>query len=163
MRTAKDFLREECYSLKGVLEETLRFKYSLDSSGDFYEECQARLTYISDELAKTPDTDYPNLQNLSVLLVQLSALISRIERSSISEYSWPFVTELKRIAVAMCSEPTLTNPNTPPEIHVLSAGGLDTYAIQPELTRPSGSRKRIHTIVFPRTLALCAVARDPRA
>src|SRR5690606_2028545 len=124
-----------------VLDETLRFKYGLQGSKEFFEECQARLVYISDELAKTEETDSDNLQNIGALLSQLSALISRIERSSIGEYSWPFVTELTRIAAALCTEPTVTSPNTPPEIHILSGGGLDSYAIQPELSRPSGSSK----------------------
>ena len=92
------------------------------------------------------------MQKLSILIIGLTDLISRIERSSIDEYSWPFVEELKRIATALCTEPTLTNPKTPPQIYVFAGGGLDAYAINPEQSRPSGSSKRIHTIIFPRTL-----------
>jgi hypothetical protein len=152
MRTAKDFLVSECSNLKGVLEETLRFKYGLEGSQEFFEECQARLTFLADEISKTDESDLPALQKNSFLLNQLSNLISRIERSSISEYSWPFVEELKRIATATCTEPTLIDPKTPPHIYVLSDGGLDKYGIIPEQNRPSGARKRIHTIIFPRTL-----------
>ena len=152
MRTAKDFLVSECANLKNVLEETLRFKYGLEGSQEFFEECQARLTFLSDEISNTNAADLPALQKNSLLLNQLSNLISRIERSSISEYSWPFVDEFKRIATATCTEPTLTNPKTPPHIYVLSDGGLDKYGIIPEQSRPSGARKRIHTIIFPRTL-----------
>lgn len=151
MKSAREFLIEECHNLQSVLEETLRFKYGLEASKDFFEECQARLSFISDELTKVADTDFGSIQSISALLANLSGIIARIERSSIDEHSWPFVQELKRIAVAICTEATLTNPTTPPEIHVLSGGGLDSYAIQPELNRPTGSRKRIHTIVFPRT------------
>ena len=154
MKTAKDFLAQECANLKGVLEETLRFKYGLEGTGskEFFEECQARLTFLADEVSKADESNHDLLQNISALLNGLTSLISRIERSSIGEYSWPFVEELKRIATAICTEPTLTNPKTPPQIYVLAGGGLDAYAIHPEVNRPSGSSKRIHTIIFPRTL-----------
>jgi hypothetical protein len=152
MKTAKDFLAQECANLGEVLAETLRFKYGLEGSGEFFEECSARLTFLKDEISKAAVSDHDHLQNLSALLAQLTDLVTRIERSSIGEYSWPFVEELKRIAVAICTEATLTNPQTPPQIYVLAGGGLDAYAIHPELNRPSGSYRRIHTIVFPRTL-----------
>lgn len=151
-RTAKEFLLQECSNLQSVLEETLRFKYGLDGSKEFFDECQSRLTYIRQELDQTTELDHDRLQLASTLLNQLSDLVSRIERSSIGEYSWPFVEELKRIAVATCTEATAANPNTEPQFHVWSSGGLDAYAIQPEPSRPSGSRKRIHTIVLPKTL-----------
>ena len=54
--------------------------------------------------------------------------------------------------MAICTEATLTNPNSPPKIHVLSDGGLDKYQIFPESNRPSSAGKRILTIVVPRTL-----------
>ncbi len=151
-RTAKEFLLQECANLQGVLEETLRFKYGLEGSKEFFEECQSRLTYIRQELDQTDQSEHDRLQLSSVLLNQLSDLVSRIERSSIGEYSWPFVEELKTIAAATCTEATAADPNTKPQFHVWSSGGLDAYAIQPEPSRPSGSRKRIHTIVLPKTL-----------
>lgn len=143
---------QECTNLQSVLEETLRFKYGLEGSKEFFEECQARLTFIRDELFKADEGDHDNLRQLSDLLNKLSDLISRIERSSIGEYSWSFIEELKRIAIATCSEATAASPNTEPQFHVWSSGGLDAYSIQPELSRPTGSRKRIHTIVLPKTL-----------
>lgn len=152
MRTAKDFLLCECANVRAVLEETLRFKYGLEGSQEFFEECHARLTFLADEISITDEADLAALQKNSLLLNELSNLVSRIERSSIGEYSWPFVEELKRIATATCTEPTLTNPKTPPHLYVLSDGGLDKYSIFAEQNRPSGARKRIHTIIFPRTL-----------
>jgi hypothetical protein len=148
----KEFLAQECENLESVLEETLRFKYGLEGSKEFFDECRVRLTFVKDELSKTNDADVDNLLRVSILLNQLSDLISRIERSSIGQYSWPFVEELKRIATVICTEATLSNPNTPPQFYVLSSGGLHAYAIQPEQNRPSGGSRRIHTIVFPRTL-----------
>src|SRR5690606_4315204 len=52
----------------------------------------------------------------------------------------------------ICTEGTVTNPNRPPMVHVLSDGGLDKYAIFTEANRPSHAGKRILTIVFPRSL-----------
>jgi hypothetical protein len=152
VRTIKNFLEQEKSNLAAVLDETLRFKYGSDGSKDFFEECRARIEFVSAELNKTSDTDNVNLQKIAGLLLELSGLLSRIERSSVSEYSWPFVEELKRIAVAICTEATLTNSSSPPKIHVLSDGGLDKYQIFTEANRPSSAGRRILTIVVPRTL-----------
>ncbi|TAM46182.1 MAG: hypothetical protein EPN55_06155 [Gammaproteobacteria bacterium] len=149
---AKEFLLQECDNLKEVLEETLRYEYGIEGSREFYEECEVRLDYITQELRSTHANDHIQLVANCRLLEDLSALISRIERSSLGEYSWSFVEELKRIAVPVCAEATLKNSNSPPKIHVLSDGGLGAYSIFPEPNRPSASNKRILTIVFPRTL-----------
>ncbi|MHA6911098.1 hypothetical protein ACQUJS_22245 [Ralstonia pseudosolanacearum] len=82
----------------------------------------------------------------------MSALVARIERSSLGEYSWPFVDELKKIADVICTEKTIFGDHTPPKIHVLSDGGLDKYQIYPEQKRPGVHTRRILTIVFPRSL-----------
>lgn len=152
MRTTKDFLKQECSNLRSVLEETLRFKYGQDGSKQFFEECQDRLAYVTAEVETLADTDISGLRKTAFLIHQLSELVSRIERSSMGEYSWPFVEELKRIAIAIAAEETLTDKNRPPKIHVLSDGGLDKYAIFTEANRPSSAGKRILTILFPRSL-----------
>jgi len=152
MRTAKDFLEQECRNLNAVLEETLRFKYGLDGSQQFFEECKNRLIFIANSISSVPSTDSANLRKSSIALLELSGLISRIERSSVGEYSWPFVEELKQVAEAICTEETVTDRNRAPMIHVFSDGGLDKYAIFTEANRPSNAGKRILTIVFPRSL-----------
>jgi hypothetical protein len=152
MRTAKEFLEQECQNLGVVLEETLRFKYGPDGSKQFFEECQDRLAYVTGEIAKATATNTAGLEKAAFLLVQLSELVSRIERSSMGEYSWPFVEELKRLATVLCAEETLTDKNRAPKVHVLSDGGLDKYAIFTESNRASSAGKRILTIVFPRSL-----------
>jgi hypothetical protein len=152
MTTARDFLRQECANLRAVLDDTLRFKFGLDGSKEFYEECAVRLEFLEAEIAAIDPADHRAIIRIRPHVLQLSGLISRIERSSISEYSWPFVEELKRLAIAICSEETLTDPNSTPKIHVLSDGGLDKYAIYTESNRPSTAGKRILTIVFPRSL-----------
>ena len=101
--SAKEFLIQECENLKSVLEETLRYKYGPGGSREFFEECEIRRDFIAQEIKNTNENDFSVLQEQGQLLNELSALISRIERSSIGEYSWPF-----------------------------SDGGLDTYRIYPE-------------------------------
>jgi len=146
----KEFLLQECENIKHVLGETLRYKYGLEGSKPFFDECEVRRAFIEQEILAAAENDYAAHGAYGFLLNELSGLISRIERSSLGEYSWPFVEEIKKITVAICTESTLTN--SPPEVFVLSDGGLDSYSIHPELNRPSASKKRILTIVFPRTL-----------
>ncbi|NTZ82543.1 hypothetical protein FCJ61_05880 [Burkholderia metallica] len=110
------------------------------------------MNFISNELALADEADHAQLRNLGALLTNLSVLISWIERSSIGEYSWPFVEELKKIAYAICTENTIDNPSTPPKVHVLSEGGVARYAIAAEQKRPFPSKRRILTVIFPRSL-----------
>lgn len=150
--SAKAFLLQECTNVKGLLAQTLRYEYGVDGSRDFFEECSTRLEFIAGELAGTSDTDLVALTNCGRQLNELASLICRIERSSLGEYSWPFVEELKKIATAICTEATLLGGNTPPKVYVFADGGLDTYAIYPETKRPSASKRLILTIVFPKSL-----------
>jgi hypothetical protein len=152
MRNARDFLRQECANLRSVLDDTLRFKFGLDGSKEFYEECVVRLRFLEGELKVVVAADISAIQEITSQVLELSGLIARIERSSISEYSWPFVEELKRIAVGICTEETLTNPRSPPKIHVLADGGISKYQIYTESNRPSSAGRRILTIIFPRSL-----------
>lgn len=148
----KDFLLEECTNLDSVLRETLRYKYGSEGSREFYEECQVRLEYITAALRGTDPKNSAELWNHSSSLQDLGGLISRIERSSLGEYSWPFVEELKKIAGAICAENTALLNDNPPKVHVLSDGGLSAYSIYTEAGRPAVGTQRILTIVFPRTL-----------
>jgi hypothetical protein len=152
MHSPREILLEECSNLEQVLDETLRFDYGAQGSQEFYDECQARLAFVKSELLATADTDHQNLQKNGNLLHQFADLLSRIERSSIEQYSWPFVEELKKIALPLCTEATLAGDSTPPLFFVLSDAGLGAYAISPEVQRPSGASRRIHTITLPRTL-----------
>jgi hypothetical protein len=151
MSSSKAFLLQECANVRDVLDETLRYKYGGDGSKDFYEECLFRLESTKDGIEKADEADYDQLTLFSGQLRKLTRLIARIERSSIGEYSWPFVEELKELAASICAEATMLNDKTLPKIHVLSEGGLG-YHIDPEQNRPSASRRKILTIVLPRTL-----------
>lgn len=152
MHSPKEILLEECNNLQRVLEETLRFDYGIQGSQEFYDECQSRLAFIKSELLATADADHQSLQKNGGLLHFFADLLSRVERSSIEQYSWPFVEELKKIALPLCTEATLAGDSTPPLFFVLSEAGLGAYAIASEMQRPSGASRRIHTIRLPRTL-----------
>lgn len=152
MYSAKDYLLIECKSVRDVLHETLKYEYGASGSREFFEECSARLEYVKTTLEAANDADHPSIRNCAELLIELSALVARIERSSLGEYSWPFVDELKKIADVICTEKTVFGDHTLPKIHVLSDGGLDKYQIYPEQKRPGVHTRRILTIIFPRSL-----------
>ncbi|HUB91919.1 MAG TPA: hypothetical protein VMA74_19515 [Dyella sp.] len=150
MVVAQEFLLQECKNLRDLLDKTLRYKYEYAESRIFYDECSERLASLERAIGATTDADA--LGHEVIHLNELADLICRLERSSISEHSWPFVHELKRIASAICTEDTLAGSNTPNEIYVLADGGLHTYRIHPEDRRPSYTKKRLLTIVFPKSL-----------
>lgn len=153
---AKDFLLNECGNLQTVLEETLRYEYGIEGSRVFYEECEHRLSEITKLIKATPEDASPSLAEHFYKLEELSALISRIERSSLKEYSWPFLEEFKEISLSACTDPNTTQLDKqgkpyPPQVHVLSEGGLSSYQIYVDGRRVP-SRRKILTIFFPRTL-----------
>lgn len=146
--TPQAFLLQECENVAALLEQTLRHEYGLDGSQDFYDECNTRLKFIEKQISS--NTDPHTLGQLGIELNDLSKLICRIERSSLGEYSWPFVDELKKMADAICIENTASGK--PSKIYVLADGGLDAYRIHPEPKRPSHRNRLLLTIVFPKTL-----------
>ncbi len=155
----KEFLLQDCENIKYVLNDTLRYKYGLDGSKDFFNECESRLFFIQETIKTIDNNDLPQLKNFGNHLNSLSNVISRIERSSIGEYSWPFVEEFKEISVDICAEipqhekdKKNKEKKQPPSIHVLSGGGLDSYRIYTEPNEELIQEKKILTIVFPRSL-----------
>lgn len=150
--SSKAFLLDECENVKDLLEKTLRHDYGLDSSQPFFDECSARLQLLTEQLNATDAADVTMLGALGRFLSELAQLICRIERSSLGEYSWPFVHELKKIATAICRENTLASPDTPPHVYVFADGGLASYAIYTEQRRPTAAKERLLTIVFPKSL-----------
>ncbi|MCU7862703.1 MAG: hypothetical protein KZQ92_01860 [Candidatus Thiodiazotropha sp. (ex Lucinoma borealis)] len=146
--TPQEFLLQECKNVAALLEQTLRQEYGLDGSQDFYDECVTRLKFIDEQISSAVDASA--LGKWGFELNELSKLICRIERSSLGEYSWPFVDELKKIANAICIESSASGK--PSKIYVLADGGLDAYRIYPESKRPSHRNRLLLTIVFPKSL-----------
>ncbi len=153
---AREFLLNECANLNTVLEETLRYEYGVEGSRIFFEECLNRLELIEQLINAASPTSSTALSEYFYKLEELSSLISRIERSSLKEYSWPFLEEFKEISLSACTDPNTTqvdengNPY-PPQVHVLAEGGLSSYLIHVD-GRRIPSKRRILTIFFPRTL-----------
>ena len=146
--TPKAFLLQECKNVAILLDQTLRQEYGLDGSQDFYYECATRLKFIEGQIAAAADAD--TLGQWGSELNDLSKLICRIERSSLGEYSWPFVEQLKRMANAICIENSASGK--PSKIYVLADGGLDSYSMFPEPKRPSHRNRLLLTVVFPKSL-----------
>ena len=170
---SKDFLLIECANLRSVLKETLGYNYGLEGTENFYTELTTRLDFIQAQIESIDASDTVNLQPYPGQLILVSTLISRIERSCLGEYSWPFVTELKKIATAIWAQNDrmgitvethgnegkeqpvkieVKNEDSPPMMFVLSEGGLAAYASGIEQKKASASRLQILTIQFPRTL-----------
>lgn len=150
--STKAYLLQECDNVKDLLEKTLRHDYGLEDSRDFFDECSVRLSFITDEIRAADENDLPTLHSRGRSLDQLAVLICRIERSSLGEYSWPFLHELKKISSAICRESTLHEVDAEQKVYVFAEGGLASYAIDTEPNRPTASRKRLLTIVFPKSL-----------
>jgi hypothetical protein len=146
--TPQEFLLQECKNVALLLDHALRYEYGLDGSYDFYNECDTRLRSIHKQISASKDPAW--LTELGRELNELSKLICRIERSSLGEYSWPFVEELKEMADAICIENSAAGK--PSKIYVLADGGLDAYGIFPEVKKPSYSNRLLLTIVFPKSL-----------
>jgi hypothetical protein len=143
---SKNFLLQECANVKLLLDKTLKHEYAPEDSERFYEECLIRLSYLQQELNNSRIGIASTARDLNIL----AELICRIERSSIGEYSWPFLHELKRITEAICKENKLLEDDQPPSVFVFADGGLASYAIYPEKNRPSYCRLRLLTIVVPK-------------
>lgn len=150
--SAKAYLLQECENVTDLLERTLRHDYGLENSRDFFDECSVRLSFITEEIRTANENDVSTLHTWGRSLDQLAVLICRIERSSLGEYSWPFLYELKKISSAICRESTLEEEDAEQKVYVLAEGGLVSYAIDTEPNRPTASKKRLLTIVFPKSL-----------
>ncbi len=150
-----DFLKNECKNLLSVLDQTLRYDYGLEGSRVFYEECGNRLKHISVSLGKIDQDDFVDISELAEDLESLSTLVCRIERSSLGEYSWPFVEEFKRISQSICTISREFKDHPPvkivPNVHVIAEGGLNAYAIHSDPNKEI-SEHQIIIIEFPRTL-----------
>lgn len=145
----KAFLLQECKNVKDLLDSTLQYEYGIEGSQDFFDECSTRLELIGDELSIADEVDAEALSDIGSRIINLADLICRIERSALGEHSWPFVAELRKVALACCVDSGVMSK--PPLIHVISDGGLDGYAMNPEMAKPGYRNRRVLTIVLPRS------------
>lgn len=146
---AKPFLFQECRNVEELLASTLQYEYGIEGSRAFFDECSVRLAMLRETLEVTDEADAEALQAIGERLVDLADLICRIERSALGAHSWPFVDQLKRVALACCNDRGISGIE--PLIHVISEGGLDGYAMNPEMADPGYRHRRVLTIVLPRS------------
>jgi len=151
---AKEFLQEECKNVELSLKEALRYEYGRSRSKDFYDECTYRLQNLKRQIDASKASDLPELEEYSTLLSSLSALITRIERSHLGEFSWPFADSLELLARAVCQGVNGKDEKYGAPIFAISAeGGLEAYELHIEQGAVNFNfKRRIFNIVFPRTL-----------
>lgn len=154
MLSPKSFLEEECENILQSLKEALRHNYGRNRSQEFYDECSYRLSLTRRQLVGADDEDVDELDLYSDDLSQLSGLITRIERSHLGEFSWPFADFLSLMGRAIGRGARGSDPSYEAPIFAISAdGGLEAYSIKPEQNQvPHNAKRRIFNIVFPRTL-----------
>jgi hypothetical protein len=155
MLQLKEFLKQECENTLQLLNETLRHAYSIKDGKRFYVECLTRVNTLKKQIKDVGEKDFDTQGWLSYRLSLLSELITRIERSHIGEFSWPFAEYLKAIAVDICrQEENLPSPEYDPLFFISAEGGLLAYSIsfEPLSHDMTHAKNRIFNIVFPRSL-----------
>lgn len=149
--TPLEFLKEEFDNVRRALDETLRHDYGPEQSGDYYRECEARLTDINAAISSIAATDAVKIYTYLSQLSYVAIFVSLIERSRLGEFSWPFADELRRIAKALLAEKDLKGDLLNPIIHVVSEG--QGYRIYYEAQVPvASSQRRFLVVAFPRSL-----------
>jgi hypothetical protein len=154
MLKLKEFLTEECRNVSQLLNDTLRHAYSVADGKYFYIECQRRVIALMRQIDAAGDSDMATLGLLSERISDLSELITRIERSHIGEFSWPFAECLRRLAIDICRRQGLPSPDYDPLFFISAEGGLLSYSIsfEPAGNTALDAKKQIFNIVFPRSL-----------
>lgn len=149
--TPLEFLNEEFENVQLVLRETLRHDYGPEQSGDYYNECEARLADIGKAITLITATDVAEIRAYLGQLSHVSAFVSLIERSRLGEFSWPFAGELRRVSKLLLAESNLKGDPLDSIIHVVAEG--DGYKIFYEQRVPVASSRRLFLVVaFPRSL-----------
>ena len=138
-------------NVKRALSETLRHDYGPERSGEYFRECNARLSVIESEITTIDQTDHESIAALLDELDEVMLWISLIERSHLGEFSWPFSEQIRRVATTLLSESSLQGEPLKPIIHIIADG--EGYWIYPE-GQVSGvsSNRRLMIVAFPRQL-----------
>jgi hypothetical protein len=148
MLGAKEFLAQECRNVRTLLQNTLRYNYTSESSADIYRECHSRLNILEHGFKILEDDELDELRELWVQLSNLSILIGNIERSHIEEFSWPFARSLRELATGVCGRDGIASPL----FFFSSDDELSSYAVETEQYTPGLSQQPLFNIKFPRSL-----------
>src|ERR1700677_1983636 len=154
MLRLKEFLKEECRNVLHLLNDTLRHAYSVADGKNFYFEFHTRVAALTRQIDAAAQDDMVTLGLLSERVSGLSELITRIERSHIGEFSWPFAECLRSLAIDLCRREGLPSPDYDPLFFISAEGGLLAYSIsfEPVGNTALDAKKQIFNIVFPRSL-----------
>ena len=153
MLSPKQFLEHECENIGTVINECLRHDYAGERSLKIFGECSERLSAIKRNVRSCTNNDLPELKQLAYSLSRLSSLVTRVERSKLGEFSWPFSEQLEKIAAAACQGTTGADKYYREPLFAISAeGGLDAYSILDEQDQVDFANHRVFSIVFPRSL-----------
>ena len=153
MLSPKPFLEHECENIGTVISECLRHDYAGERTLKIFQECGERLSSITRNVGSCTNDDLPELKQLAYNLSRLSSLVTRVERSRLGEFSWPFSEQLEEIAAAACQGTTGADKYYSEPLFAISAeGGLDSYSILDEQDQVDFANHRIFSIVFPRSL-----------
>ncbi|MDM4772871.1 hypothetical protein [Solimonas sp. SE-A11] len=163
----KEYLRVEHAGVKQALNETLRHRFN-DRYQKFYNECARRLVWIENAIeALDPDEGAPSW--ISEQLTLASELITRMERSHLEEFAWPFAEELHDLARAITLPPKplpekktpkgASDPRTtlkqinPPFFFFTAEGGMASYSVAVNSQQfPTQAHMDIIPVIFPRSL-----------
>jgi hypothetical protein len=148
----REYLNHEHENAKQALSETLRQDYFPALTKGYYVECAARLKQLKQTIDFTDPADFPLIQTLLEDVQSVSSWITLIERAQLGSFSWPFSSEIRRIADAFLTEiNTFDGELRPPIIHVIAEG--DGYLIYYENEQPPTYSDRLFVLVaFPRSL-----------
>ena len=153
MLSPKQFIEHECENISNVINECLRHDYAGERSLKIFGECSERLSAIASNVTSCTNRDLAELKQLAYSLSRLSSLVTRVERSKLGEFSWPFSEQLEMIAAASCQGTTGADEYFSEPLFAISAeGGLDEYGIHNEQDQVDFANHRIFSIVFPRSL-----------
>jgi hypothetical protein len=152
MLRPKEFLEQELANVTLSLQEALRYDYGAHRSYEFYDECLFRLSILKDELERAEPTNAELLASIAINISNLSELITRIERSHLGEFSWPFADALRSTALKICQSGAGAKQFNSPLFYISADGGLAAYRVHAEQEEPDTIETRIFNIVFPRSL-----------
>ncbi|MFC1536837.1 hypothetical protein ACFL48_03350 [Pseudomonadota bacterium] len=147
------FLKIECENIEHLLDDSLRYSYGHFKSEEFYKECCSRLGLLKKYVNELNADDLKRRQHLAYKLSNLSALISRIQRSKLGEFSWPFAKALQELGTKLCQEAPFGGLESNPIFPISAEGGLYSYKIFNEQADSDPiANKKIFNIVFPTSL-----------
>ena len=157
MLTHAEYLRVELAGVRSALNETLRHRFNSEYH-EFYTECDKRLRWLERLIKQYDASPLDVAENVSGGLEEISDLITRMERSHLEEFAWPFANCLRSLALAICYDHEFAvqeqgDEAKPPIFFFTAEGGMASYSVVTEVNLfPKGDYIEIFPVIFPRSL-----------